>query len=439
MNRYSPRHKGVYQRCRADCPADRCRDHRWGYSVEVPGANGRRQLTKGGFATAREAADARAEVIRLHRERKLPLDPKKTVGAWLPEWHAERVARGDLAPSTARGYRDMIDAYLVPKLGSWRLVELDALTISRAYREIQADRQAEIDAATAKNREYAVAARQINERRAAKGLVRPVPAKRVAVPRPVGPTTIRRIHATLSAALKEAVQNRLITYNPAADAKLPKAARKKVTPPTPEAYGAFLDAVADDRLYPLWVLLGHSGLRRGEALALRWSDLDLDTGRLTVHRQRTSVGYEVVERTTKTEAGGRTIYLDTDAVAVLRKWKADQAAERKAWGSAYARTGHVFTREDGQPLHPDRVTKVFARLASKHGLGVTRIHALRHLRASVLIATGAELADIAETMGHASISLTKDTYGHMIDRRAKQLAEGAAGYVPRRSAPPRTT
>lgn len=435
MNRYSPRHKGIYQRCRADCPTDRCRSHPWSYSVELPtGAGGkRRQASKGGFDTAREAAAARAEVVRRHRDGELPADPKLTVQVWLPKWLSGRVERGELAASTARGYDDMIRLYLVPKLGHRRLGELRGLTITDAYREIMADRQAQIEQATARNREYAARAEQVNARRAARGRVRMAPAARVAVPRPVGPTTIRRIHACLSAALKAAVRQGFIASNPASNADLPKAAPRKVAPPTPEAYGAFLDAVEGDRLYPLWMLLGHSGLRRGEALGLLWEDLDLSTGRLAVSRQRVSVGYQVAERSTKTDAGQRTIFLDRDVLAALKGWRKTQLAERLAWGPAYTRSGHMFTREDGVPLHPDRVTKLFARAARQHGLGVTRIHALRHFRAAALISTGADTAAVSKTMGHASIGVTVDIYGSLFESAAQQLAETAAGYVPRRA------
>ncbi|HET9566462.1 MAG TPA: Arm DNA-binding domain-containing protein, partial [Mycobacterium sp.] len=148
---------GVYQRCHRDCPADRCRNprHTWYYTVEVAAAGGkRRQFSKGGFETATEAVKARAEVVRQHREGTLPADPRRTLDSWLREWLDGKVRRGEIEGSTERGYRDNIDHYLIPKLGRCKLGELRGLHITRAYGEIVAERQAEIEAAEAKNAKY---------------------------------------------------------------------------------------------------------------------------------------------------------------------------------------------------------------------------------------------------------------------------------------------
>jgi integrase len=174
-------------------------------------------------------------------------------------------------------------------------------------------------------------------------------------------------------------------------------------------------------------------MRRGEAIALKWEDLDLSTGRMVVRRSRVSVGYEVIEKAPKTEAGeGRVVYLDADTTDALRALRKRQLEERLAFGPAYQGHGLVFCREDGTGYHPDHVTKVFARLARAHGLGTTRVHSLRHLRASVLLGAGAELVDVSKTLGHASVSITSDIYGHMQERRAEQISKQAAGAVPRR-------
>jgi len=437
VNRPSPRHKGVFQRCGPKCPPDRCRTHRWAYAVELPAANGpRRQVSKGGYETATAAAAARAEVVRQHHDGTLPADTKRTFGAWVLEWLAGKVERGELEDTTARGYRDVIENHLAPTIGYRKLAELRGIDLTRAYARIVRERAEQIEAAETKNAQYAAEAERVNAKRTTAGKVRMVAAKRCAVPRPISPATVQRIHAVVSGAFKSAVKAGLVTRNVAPDAELPKVERKKVRPPTPEAYGAFLDAIEADRLYPLFVVAGYSGLRRGELVGLRWADIDMATGRVVVAQQRVSVGYRVTERTTKTDAGqDRVVFLDAGTVAILKTWRAAQARERLAWGSAYTDGGYVFTHEDGQPLHPDAVTKRYARLARAHGLP-TRLHALRHFRAAALISTGADIAAVSKMMGHASIAITSDLYGSLFDKASAEMAENAAGIVPRRGRRP---
>jgi integrase len=391
MNRRSPRHKGVYQRCAPECAADRCRAHKWAYEVELPsGPDGKRQrVFDGGFDSAREAAEARAEVVRQHRAGSLPTDRHKTFGVWLDEWLHAKVERGEIRDSNERGYRDNIKNHIRPRLGNRKLAELRGIDFTRAYAAIVADREAEIVAAQETNRRYVEQAEAVNAARRARGMTRMLAPKRVAVPRPVSPASVARIHAVVSGALGDAVPD-LIPRSVAADAKLPRATRRKVRPPTPEAYGALLDAIEADRWYPLILVAGHSGLRRGELAGLKWEHIDLSTGRIVLGPQRTSVGYQVVEREAKTEAGDeRIVWLDPDTLAVVKAWKAQQNRERLAWGEAYHGSGYVFAREDGQPLHPDRITKVAKRTLVRHGLASSKLHDLRHFRASALISTGA--------------------------------------------------
>lgn len=424
---------GVFQRCRGNCPPDGCDRHKWSYSIELP-AGKRRQVTKSGFDTGKAAMLARADIAKAHRDGTLPADTKRTVGAWLNEWLAGKIERGELEDSTARGYQDNITNHLIPKLGHRKLGDLRGLDLTRAYAEMTRERREAIAAAEARNREYADQAAAVNARRAAAGKVRRLAAKRVAVPRPLSPSSVARIHACLSGALKSAVKQGLIVRNVAGDAELPKVERKKVRPPTPEQYGAFLDAMEGERLYPLFVLAGHSGLRRGELVGLRWSDVDLTTGRLVVQQQRVSVGYRVRERDTKTDAGqDRVVFLDAGTLDALKAWRKQQMAERLAWGPAYrGAVGYVFTREDGAALHPDAVTKAFARLARRSGLAAGKLHALRHFRAAALISTGADIAAVSKAMGHASIAVTSDIYGWLFEKANQEMSEAAAALVPRR-------
>lgn len=435
-NRPSPRHKGVFQRCNETCPpkGERCRSHTFAWRFEAPpGPDGkRRQLGKDGYRTAQEAADARAEKIRQHRTGTLPTDARKTLGEWLPEWLASKIARDEIEDTTARGYADNIKNHLIPQLGQRKLAELRGLDITRAYAAIQRQREEEIKAAQEQNKLYAEQAEKLNAERRDAGKVRMARPKRVAVPRAVSAASIARIHACLSGALKSAVKAGLVPRNVAADAELPRVERHKVRPPQPEQYGALLDQIAGERLFALVVVAGYSGLRRGELAGLKWEDVDVKTGRVVVRRQRVSVGYKIVERDTKTEAGqDRIVYLDDDALADLKSWRKSQAEEHLKWGAEYHDGGYVFTREDGTPYHPDYITKVVSRLLRRAGIPAAKLHALRHFRAAWLISMGTDIAVVSKTMGHKSIAITSDIYGSLAEKAAKDLAKKAQGYVRR--------
>jgi integrase len=430
--------KGVYQRCNAGCPPDRCRVHKWSYVVELPaGPDGkRRQITDGGFETAKEAAEARAEIIRQHRAGELPIDRKMTFGQWLDEWLAAKIERGELEETTARTYRDQIRDYLKPKLGHHKLGELRGLMLTRSYREIVQERAELVAAAKAINARYAEEAEAENAKRHAAGRRRMVKPEHVPVPRPISASTVARIHAIVSGALRSAVKQGLTVRSVAPDAELPKVTRTKVRPPSPEGYGSMLDAISAERLYAFVLVAGHSGLRRGELAGLQWDDIDLGTGRIVVRRQRTTVGYEVREKTPKSEAGeDRVVYLDDDTLATLKRWREQQAAERDGWGSAYQDGDYVFTREDGRPYHPDYLTKVYKRLATRAGLRTTKLHGMRHFRASALISTGADISAVSKAMGHSTISVTSDLYGHLFEKANKNMAKKAAKLVPRGAKP----
>lgn len=436
-NRPSPRHKGVFQRCNDTCPpsGERCRTHTFAWRFEAPpGPDGkRRQLGKDGYKAAKDAADARAEAIRQHRTGTLPTDMRKTLGEWLPEWLEGKIKRDEIEDTTARGYADNIKNHLVPKLGHRKLAELRGLDITRAYAEIQRERRAAIEVAKAKNKAYADEAEKINAKRRAAGKVRMVAPKRMAVPRPISAASIARVHACLSGALKSAVKAGLIPRNVASDAELPRAERHKVRPPEPEQYASLLGQITDERLFPLVVVAGYTGLRRGELAGLKWLDVNLKTGRTMVRRQRVSVGYKVVERDTKTEAGqDRVVYLDADALVDLKAWRKAQAKERLKWGAEYHDGGYVFTKEDGTPYHPDYITKVVSRLLRRADIPAGKLHALRHFRAAWLISMGTDIAVVSKTLGHKSIAITSDIYGSLQEKAAKDLADKARGYVSRR-------
>ena len=185
----------------------------------------------------------------------------------------------------------------------------------------------------------------------------------------------------------------------------------------------FLECVADGRLYAMWALFLASGLRRGEVAALRWTDIDLDQAVLSIRRSRVSVAWQVHESQPKTRSSRRVVSLDDRMVAVLRAHRRRQLEERLAWGSAWIDSGFVFVRENGEPLHPETITSMFAALVEKAGVPKIRLHDLRHTSASLALAAGIHPKIVSERLGHSSVSITLDLYSHVAPGLQAEAAE----------------
>jgi integrase len=248
-----------------------------------------------------------------------------------------------------------------------------------------------------------------------------------------GPTTVRRIVAVVQAALRTAFEDQVINDNPGIGVRLPRVEKKDLGTWTPEQVGTFLDVAAEHRLGALFELVMFTGLRRGEALGLKWSDVDLEGHLLTVRANRTQVGGKVVEQTPKTKAGVRTIELADATVGALIAWQIAQQAEADAWGEAWSHTGYVFSYENGEPLLPQYATRLFDKLRVKAGLPKMTFHGQRHEAISLMLEGGVSIAIASKRAGHSSIQITADRYGHLIGSASKDAAETAVALVPRKT------
>ncbi|WP_433221488.1 tyrosine-type recombinase/integrase [Dactylosporangium sp. CS-047395] len=181
---------------------------------------------------------------------------------------------------------------------------------------------------------------------------------------------------------------------------------------TPAQAGDFLDyAEAHDIvLYAMFVLILHRGLRRGEAIGLRDFDVDLDDAHLTVAEQITAVGYKPVVKDVKSDAGERSMPLGPSTVSTLREYVTRRDGWQQACGDDWPDTVRFFVRPDGQPWHPDTVSKRFDALVDASSLPPVRLHDLRHCAATYLRAGGADIKEVQETLGQANAALTSDTY-----------------------------
>ncbi len=243
--------------------------------------------------------------------------------------------------------------------------------------------------------------------------------------------TVRHVHVVAHRAMKDACRWRLLGYNPVDDADAPAQARANPRAWTPEQVARFLEVASEDRWSALWRLAAATGLRRGELVALRWSDVE--RGEIIVRRNRVVVEHEVVEGTTK-RGRERRLSLDPVTVATLQRWRVAQAEERLVIGPYWPGEDYVFTWSDGSVVHPDVVTRTFRRLVDAAELPPLPLHNLRHAWATAALGAGIPTKVASERLGHSSTRITEDIYTAAIPSMDADAAQAVASLydAPRR-------
>lgn len=234
---------------------------------------------------------------------------------------------------------------------------------------------------------------------------------------------VAHVRGTLRAAIAHAMRSELVHRNVAALAAPPPVRRAEMRALSAADLRALFSALEDERLRPLIVTGATLGLRRGELMALRWSDVDLAAATMTIRRTGKRIGKAYVEGQPKSERSRRAISLPPAIVAMLRTHSALIAAERLRLGSAWVDEDRVFPGEGGGPVGQTTIRKALDRGLARAGLAHIRIHDLRHTAATQLLAAGGSLRDAQEMLGHSSYSLTADTYAHVLDDQRKATAE----------------
>jgi len=351
----------------------------------------RRQKWHGGFRTRHEAEAVQAKLVTDVNTGSCVAPSRTTVGDWITDsWLPMTEPR--VEPSTFFSYKRNLEIHLLPALGSKLLQQLTPPMLTVLYANLAAGSESR---------------------------------------RPLSAKTISYIHSTVHKVLADAIDVGLLGRNVAASAKPPRPARRAtdgINAWEPNELTAFLAEVRGSRLEAIWRLSAMTGMRRGEILGLRLSDLDLDRSRLSVRQAIVSVGYEIVHSTPKSHSA-RVIDLHAETVDQLRAHRTRQEAERGEWGAEFQDHDLVVAKENGEPIHPHTFSQAFERLIEEANLRRIRLHDLRHTHATLALKAGVPVNVISEWLGHESPAFTLKQYAHVIPAMQAEAAAQVAAMI----------
>ena len=350
------------------------KDGRWVAEIRLPGGARRTYYAK----TRREVQLKLAAALRAREEGLLNAKATQTLSAYLEQW-LENFAKPSVRPGTFASYE--LNVRRARELLGWlRLDELKAAHIQAAYATL--------------------------------------------LKRGLAARTVWRMHMVLHRAMRQAVLAGIMLRNPVDGVSRPKARHYEIRTLSIEETQRLFEATKDHRLHALWVLLTTTGLRLGEALGLKWEDMDFDMGKLSVRRSLQSekgVGFVLVEP--KTARSRRTVYLAPGTIAALKEHRRRQQEERRLARDMWQeRFDLVFKSEVGKPMQDGQVSWRFHKALKEAGLPRIRIHDLRHTAATQLLERGVHPKVVQEMLGHSTITLTLDTYSHVIPGLHAQAA-----------------
>ena len=363
---------------------------------------GEKRLTRGGFTDLEEAQAALTEAIRKRARNEKFQGKTPTVGVYAEHW----VSSLRLAASTIKGYRKVIRNHITPDLGRIRIDKLTATRIGSHYRELEK-----------------------HGRKDEHGKGKPLSAN-----------SIHKVHVVLGAMLDAAIDEGLLSVNPSKKRRTvnaPKSSQVRAEKPeivtwTGEQLGIFLTWNRDelkDELFPLWRLIAYTGMRRSEALALRWNDVNAKTGRVSIRRAVDTEDWTTT-KTTKT-GNARVIDVDADTLKVLASYKVARAEVSFDLAKADA---YVFGDDNGKLRSPDAMTSRWDRrmkwIVKVHKtLPRVTIKGLRHTHATLLLELGEHPKVVQERLGHSTITTTMNIYSHVTPTMQKAAADRFAAHL----------
>ncbi|WP_027718778.1 site-specific integrase [Desulfovirgula thermocuniculi] len=353
----------------------------WTIVVELgrdPVTGKRKRLKKAFRGTKKEAEKELARLLT-EIEKGTYVEPTKlTFGEYLLRW-LDDYCRPNLAPSTFDSYQRIIKKHIIPALGAIPMAKLQPMHLQSYYSE----------------KLGALAQR-----------------------------TVQYHHRIIREALNHAMKWQLIPRNVADAVQAPRAKRPEISVPGLQEIKQLLEAARDHQDYALICTAIFTGMRRAELLGLKWEDVDTNTGTISVRRtlQRLpETGFIFTEP--KSQKSRRQVLIPPVLVEILKEHRRRQLENRMRLGEKYQDHGLVFPRQDGQPEDPSNISHRFKALVDKLGLSGLRFHDLRHLHATILLAQGVHPKVVQERLGHQTVTLTLDTYSHVIPTIQKEVVE----------------
>jgi integrase len=365
------------------------KDGRWAGAVTIDWANGKQRRR---WVYGKSAADVLEKIDELRKNQRdgIHIEPSKsTVGDWLNVWLYE-YAKPSVRETAWTSYESVVRVHLITGLGAIVLNKLQPAQVQRFL--------------NAKARDGYNA------------------------------TTIGHMLVILKMALKQAVVDRLLVFSPAEGTRPPKKQQAEARALTVDQQAQLMTVLGTERLGPLIAFALGTGMRHGELLALRWSEVDLGAGVVSVQRttNRVKAGdgdakTRVIIGSPKTAKGRRRIPMPDGVRRVLQQWRVTQTQERLAAGPAWHDTGLVWTTAVGKPLSTGIPNLLLDRLAARAGIGHVKLHELRHTYATRLMEAGVDARTVQEMMGHANVAMTLGRYSHVMPERKQSAAAALNG------------
>lgn len=354
----------------------------WYFIIDVPstelgptGKPKRKQTRRRGFNTRREAQTELTRTLGTLEQQTYVAPQNQTLAqyletTWLP------AAEHTVKPLTFQGYRRALTRHVISRpIGAMKLQLVDGPSLNALYALLLAGDDNH---------------------------------------QPLSAKTVRNIATVLHRAFKDAMRWQAIARNPVEASDPPRPADQiEMQTWTPGQLDTFLDVAKGHRHMGLWWILGTTGMRRGEALGLRWSDIDLEKGTIKVQRALVTGDGGKQWSTPKTKAGRRVVSIDEETVAALRAHRARQNQEKLMLGAGYQDDDLVTAQEDGQTVSPTRITEQFGRLLKRAGLPHIRLHDLRHTFATLSLEAGVNPKVVQQALGHSHVSVTLGIYSHV--------------------------
>jgi integrase len=334
-----------------------------------PETGKRRRITRTIGGSKRQA---QSELTRLQRETDqgaLPLSVRLSVGEYLDSWLEDVVLHRNRR-RTYESYRTIVEQHLKLHIGALPLQSLEAMHIQKMLGAI----------------------RRLNR----------------------SESTLQRIFTVLRKALTDAERTGLVNKLATRNVEPPRPAKYKVDLPDLEAFKSVIELARRNSRGAVMEFMAHTGLRRGEALALKWSEIDISNSRAQILKSAQRIrGGGIILVEPKSASGKRAVSLNADAIAILEQQKVRQAEEHLKAGPAYSGSNFVFATELGLILDPDNLSHRFKKIAREAGFPALRLHDLRHFHAYALALGGAHPKVIQVQLGHASAAFTMQVYTHV--------------------------